>query len=60
LPGGKKAEEGIQFIPGTDQEGFPIMEVKGGPYSKNLAAYSPKMMKQLADNGFNVIIDEVI
>jgi chloramphenicol 3-O phosphotransferase len=60
LPGGKKAEEGIQFVPGVDQEGFPIMEVKGGSYAKKISASAPKMIKQLADDGHNLIIDEVI
>ena len=34
LPGGKKASEGINFVSGTDEKGFPIMKVESGDYGK--------------------------
>lgn len=60
LPFGEKAQEGIQFVPGTDQEGLPIMEVKSGSYGEKIGESIPKVIKQLADDGHNLIIDEVI
>lgn len=60
LPFGEKAQEGIQFVPGTDREGLPIMEVKSGPYGEKIGESIPKVIKQLADDGHNLIIDEVI
>jgi chloramphenicol 3-O phosphotransferase len=60
LPGGKKAHEGINFVPGTDEKGFPIMKVESGDYGKKVAQSIRKVVKQLADDGHNVILDEVI
>ena|SRR5436305_10264035 len=60
LPFGEKAQEGIQFVPGVDKEGFSVMEVKSGPYGEKVANSIPKIIKQLADDGHNLIIDEVI
>jgi hypothetical protein len=60
LPGGEKASEGIQFVPGTDEEGFPIMKVESGDYGKKVGQSIHKVIKQLADDGHNLILDEVI
>ena len=60
LPGGKKASEGINFVPGMDQEGFPIMRVESGDYGKKFVQSVHKVVKQLVDDGHNLIIDEAI
>ncbi|RHZ37277.1 chloramphenicol phosphotransferase CPT family protein [endosymbiont GvMRE of Glomus versiforme] len=60
LPFGEKASEGIQFISGIDKEGLPITEVKSGSYGKKVSQSIPKVIKQLVDDGHNLIIDEVI
>lgn len=60
LPFGEKAQEGIRFVPGVDKEGLPIMEVKSGSYGEKVSKSIPKVIKQLADDGHNLIIDEVI
>jgi len=60
LPGGEKSSEGIQFVPGIDQKGFPVTEVKSGSYGKKVSSSIPKIIKQLVDDGHNLILDEVI
>ena len=60
LPFGEKAQEGIQFSTGVDKEGFPIVEIQTGSYGKKVGKSIPKIIKQLADDGHNLIIDEVI
>lgn len=57
---GKKAAKGFQFVSSIDKEGFSITEVKVGPIGEKAAALAPQIVKQLVDNRFNVIIDEVI
>src|SRR4051812_20009885 len=57
---GKQAERGFQFVSTTDEEGFPITEVKTGSYGIKISNSIPKIVKQLADDGHNLIIDEVI
>jgi chloramphenicol 3-O phosphotransferase len=58
--GGEKAEQGVQFIPSIDPEGFPILKVKTGSYAQKFSQSVPKIIKQLADDGHNIIIDEAI
>lgn len=60
LPFGEKASEGIQFVPGVDRERAPTMEVKSGSYGNKVAQSIPKIIKQLAADGHNLILDEVI
>ena len=60
LPFGEKAHEGIQFISGIDKEGFPIVEIQTGSYGEKVGKSIPKIIKQLAGDGHNLIIDEVI
>lgn len=57
---GEKAEQGIQFVPSVDEEGFPLIEIKTGPYGKAVGNLAPQIVKKFADEGFNLIIDEVI
>ncbi len=58
--GGEKATEGFHFVSSIDKEGLPITEVKTGPYGKKVSASVPKIIRQLVDDGHNVIVDEVI
>jgi len=60
LPGGQKADEGINFVPRTDEKGFPIMKVESGDYGKKVSQSIRKAVKCLADDGHNLILDEVI
>lgn len=60
LPGGKKAHEGINFVSGTDEKGFPVVKVERGDYGKKVRQSIRKVVKQLADEGLNLILDEVI
>ena len=60
LPGGKKASEGINFVSGTDEKGFPIMKVESGGYGKKVVQSIHRVVKQLANDGHNLILDEVI
>ena len=57
---GKKVTEGFQFVSSTDKEGLSITEVKVGPIGEKVTALAPKIVKQFADSGFNVVVDEVI
>ncbi|CAG8765158.1 3937_t:CDS:2 [Gigaspora margarita] len=56
--GGEKATEGFHFVSSIDKEGLPITEVKTGPYGKKVSASVPKIIRQLVDDGHNVIVDE--
>jgi len=57
---GEKSNEGLQFILGQDEHGFPVNEVKVNSYGERLFNSIPKVFKQLADDGHNLIIEEVI
>jgi len=57
---GEKAAEGFQFVLGTDKEGLSTTEIKVGSIGEKVSSLVPKIVKQLADNEFNVIVDEVI
>jgi hypothetical protein len=57
---GAKAELGFQFVSSIDKEGFPITEVKTGFYGEIVSNSVPKLIKQLVDDKFNLIVDEVI
>ncbi|CAI2199241.1 19586_t:CDS:2, partial [Funneliformis geosporum] len=56
---GKQAKLGFQFVSSFDKQGFSITEVKTGSYGKLISSSVPKIIKQLVDDGHNVIIDEV-
>ena len=58
--GGGKADQGVQFIRSIDPAGFPILEIKMGSYARKFWLSVPKIIKQLADDGHNLIIDEAI
>jgi chloramphenicol 3-O phosphotransferase len=60
---GEKSNEGFQFIPRQDKQGFPIneiREIKINSYGEKILGSMPKVFKQLADDGHNLIIEEVI
>jgi hypothetical protein len=59
-PNHEKEREGVQFIKKVDQDRFPIVEIKYSPYAKKFYQTTPKIMKQLADDGHNLVVDEVI
>ena len=57
---GEKANQGFHFLSSVDEEGFPVTEVKTGSYGEKVSNSVPKIIKQLVDNGLNLIVDEVI
>ena len=57
--GGEKAAEGFHFVSSV-QNGVPLTEVKTGPIGEKVSNSVSKIVKLLADSGFNIIIDEVI
>ena len=57
--GGEKAAEGFHFVSSV-QDGLPLTEVKTGPIGEKVSNSIPKIVKLLVDNGFNIIVDEVI
>jgi chloramphenicol 3-O phosphotransferase len=60
IGGGEKAIEGFRFVSSFDHEGFPITKVETGSYGKKVSDSISKVVKQLVDDGHNLIIDEVI
>ncbi len=56
---GPKSNEGFQFINET-QSGKNIVAVKTGFYGQKLENSSAKLINLLADDGHNIILDEVI
>lgn len=56
---GEKANEGYHFIPGQDEEG-PIMHIQTGPFGNAVAQSIPKVVQALANDGHNLIVDEVL
>lgn len=56
---GEKALEGYHFIPDHDQRGS-IMRVESGPAGKAVTHSMPKVVKTLARDGHNLIMDEVL
>lgn len=59
IAAGEKAVERFCFVSSLDQEGFPIVKVETGFYGKKVSNSIPKVVKQLVDDGHNLIIDEV-
>ncbi|HUX78870.1 MAG TPA: AAA family ATPase [Alphaproteobacteria bacterium] len=56
---GEKASEGYAFIPGVNERGV-TMEVRSGPFGKAFFETAPYLVRTLADQGFNIIVDEVL
>jgi len=56
---GEKAAEGFHFIPDRDEHG-PIMGIQSGPLGEAIVKSIPKVIKTLADDGHNLIVDEVL
>src|ERR1044071_9739551 len=59
-PNSERKFEGVQFIKSVDKDGFPIVEIKYGSYANKFYRSVPKLVKQLADDGHNLVIDEAI
>ncbi|MBA3662303.1 MAG: chloramphenicol phosphotransferase [Gammaproteobacteria bacterium] len=57
--GGEKADEGYNFIAGTDEDGL-IMSLKIGPYGQKIDKAIVKVAELLSSQEFNIIIDEVL
>jgi chloramphenicol 3-O phosphotransferase len=60
---GEKSNEGFQFIPRQNEQGFPINEIKEikiNSYGEKIFNSMPKVFKQLVDDGHDLIIEEVI
>ena len=57
---GEKSNEGLQFILGCNKQGLPVNEVKINSYGEKLFNSMPRVFKQLADDGHNLIVEEVI
>lgn len=55
----KEATEGFHFV-SNFEKGFPITEIKVGSIGEKASNLAPKIVKLLVDNGFNIIVDEVI
>lgn len=55
---GDKADQGFHFIPEHDDLG-PLMRIENGPYGKAIGNTIPKVIKTLADDGHDIILDEV-
>ena len=56
---GKEAAEGFHFV-SDFEKGFPITKIKIGSIGEKVSNLAPKIVKLLADNGFNIAVDEVI
>lgn len=56
---GEKAEQGFHFIPERDDLG-PLMRIENGPYGKAIGSTIPKVIQTLADDGHDIILDEVL
>lgn len=54
---GNKAEEGFKLIKDEDKQ---IVTIKTGTFAKALISSIPKVIKLLADDKHNIIIDEVL
>jgi chloramphenicol 3-O-phosphotransferase/RimJ/RimL family protein N-acetyltransferase len=56
---GSKATEGFQFIV-RKENGKPAVACKSGEFGNKIVEAMPKVVRVLADTGFNIIIDEVL
>lgn len=56
---GDKSDQGFHFIPEHDDLG-PLMRIENGPYGKAIGNTIPKVIQTLADDGHDMILDEVL
>ena len=56
---GDKADQGFHFIPEHDEVG-PLMRIEEGDYGRKIVKTVPKVIKILADENHDIILDEVI
>lgn len=57
---GKHAHEGVEFIENVDSEGKPVININIGLYGKKLFKGMRHAIAALAQEGNNLIIDEVL
>ncbi len=56
---GDKADQGFHFIPEHDDLG-PLMRIEDGAYGQAIVKTVPKVIQTLADDGHDLILDEVL
>jgi chloramphenicol 3-O phosphotransferase len=56
---GEKSELGFWWQESKDPEGHKIYEIKMGPYAQKISQTYKELVVTLANNGLNVIVDEV-
>jgi len=56
---GDKADQGFQFIPERDELG-PLMRIQNGPLGEAIVKTMPKVIRGLAEDKFDLIVDEVV
>ena len=56
---GEKAHEGYHFIQNHDKEG-PLMHIESGSFGKAVTQSIPKVVQTLANDGHDLIVDEVL
>jgi chloramphenicol 3-O phosphotransferase len=56
---GEKAHEGYAFIAGVNERGV-TMEVHSGSFGKAFFETAPSLVRTLADQDFDIIVDEVL
>ncbi len=57
---GKKAAEGIHFIPDQTEQGEPLIHIECGAYGKKFMNAVAPVVKALADQNLDLILDEVL
>ncbi|CAG8440101.1 11510_t:CDS:2, partial [Ambispora leptoticha] len=55
---GEKSNEGLQFVVGKNEQGFLVNEVKINFYGEKVLNSMPRVFKQLASDGHNLVIEE--
>lgn len=56
---GERASEGWQFVDCSDDRGR-IVSVQSGEYGQRVSSSSPKVVRTLAEDGHDLIVDEVL
>ncbi|MFN7039384.1 MAG: chloramphenicol phosphotransferase CPT family protein [Alphaproteobacteria bacterium] len=57
---GAKAKEGFSFVTSQDSEGKTVTRVNTGNFGAKVNNIIPKVIKTMADDNFNIIIDEIL
>ena len=59
LANGALATQGFEFVK-DDNSSSPVINISTGNFGKKIVNVIPKVINLLAQNGFNIIIDEVL